>query len=361
MNTLMTPTPGEVDVYQGYITQMMSGLAPYRDYWFEYPPGLLPIAALPQMLITNPDYYFYAWRVVMLLVIAFCCYLIPRAKRTGAIDREEVEATENKQIFMLSTGVFEFLGILLASGLFLFHRYDFFVAAIVLFGVVAYRHKKYPLSMAMMVLGAFTKLYPILFVPILLYYTPIKEWVKTILIGLLVGVPLYLYWLPGLPRFLEFHGNKPVQIESIQGTYHRMKPIVYERFSYVYEGAESNKVWQYGLIALSLAYVIAMKKRITLEMSCTVVLTAFLIGGNIFSPQYMLWYASFVPFLPRVYSLHLIGITWLTAYYFNFYEAIIAKMAPETLLLTIRNSWLIGLFVQMITRKEIPWKNDQEN
>ncbi len=350
MNTLVGLTPGEVDVYQGYVTQMMSGLHPYRDFWFEYPPGLLPIAAIPQMMISNPDHYFIAWRIFMVATIAFCVYLIPKAKMKGAVVIEETSVVNipTGSFLGYSSGVFEFLAILLASGLFLFHRFDFFVAAIVLFGVVAYRHGKHSLAMMFMVLGAFTKLYPILFVPILLLYTPAKNWLKSIATMIVTGLPIYLYWKPGLAKFLEFHGDKPIQIESIQGMYHHMAPIVYERFSFVYENTHTDKVFQYGILLMSLAFVTLIRKKITFEIACTIVLTAFLIGGNIFSPQYMLWFASFVPFLPRIYSVNLVGLTWLTTYYFGYYDAIVAKLAPETILLTLRNVWLIGFFIKLL-------------
>lgn len=173
--------------------------------------------------------------------------------------------------------------------------------------------------------------------------------------SLIIALPLLWLWWPGIPRFLEFHGKKPLQIESIQGMYQSDQPIVYERFSYVYKDTKTNSYFQLGLVAIALIYslVKAKKDGWALPLSCTVVLSAFIIGGNIFSPQYLLWYASFIPFIPLHISLNLIGITWFTSFYFKYYKAITLKLWPESLLIPLRNVWLIGTFIKMLQYKQL--------
>lgn len=337
IDRLFMPTPGEVDVYQGYATQLLSGLAPYRDYWFEYPPGLLPIAVIPKLITSNPDAYFAVWVLMIAVAVGVSTWMIGQSR---------LKTTKG---FAGMT----FLAMCMAAGIFLTHRYDIFVACIVLWGVIAYRKGNTSLSMALMVLGAFTKLYPALFIPLLFIYTP-KKWAKLLATLVLTSTPFLYVWGPGIPRFLEFHGQKPVQIESVQGMLYRDTPIVYERFSYVYEDTKSNPYIQYGLVIGVLGMIAhqAIKKPRTMqfEIACMMMLSAFLIGGNIFSPQYMLWFASFIPFVSFPLALNFIGMTWLTSFYFRYYEAITLKLEPESLLLAIRNVWLVTVFIKMIRR-----------
>lgn len=149
MDRIITKTPGEVDVYQGYVEQMISGQVPYHDYWFEYPPGILPIALIPRLMTSDPTMYFFAWQILIVVVILLCWMAI--------------KDIYSRSITLMGSSMFAlFFALITSAGIFLFYRYDFLVAAIVLFSMFTYSRGKFSLSAALMTFAVFTKLYPII-------------------------------------------------------------------------------------------------------------------------------------------------------------------------------------------------------
>lgn len=334
---LYMPTPGEVDVYQGYVKQMFDGLFPYRDFWFEYPPGILLFGSIPRLISDNPDKYFAIWVAMLLVLVLVSSALVAwsRKKTTKGL-----------------SGV-AFIGMIMSSGIFFTHRYDTIVACIVLLAIVAFKKNRPALSAALMTVGAFTKLYPAIFIPVIFLHSQPKSWAKIAAAVVATAIPFLYIWWPGIGRFFEFHGEKPVQIESVQGMLHRDESVIYERFSYVYEGTKSDKRIQYIPMIATLALIagerlLKTKRKMKFEVAGALMLFAFVIGGNIFSPQYMVWFASFVPFLSPGIGISLVGITWLTTFYFRYYDAIVAQLRPEIWLLWLRNTWLVGTALRLL-------------
>ena len=356
MNTLIQQTPGEIDVYQSYTEQMFSGQTPYQDYWFEYPPGILALGSTAKIFSISPDHFFIVWQIMIFVAIAVAVSAIRKSLQIKPTIEESFQAylyPKSKVAFGEISGVMGFLAVVLSAGVFLTHRYDIFATIIVLFGVIAMRHKKYSWAVEMFWAGFLLKLYPIMFIPLAFIHAPRKEWGKMIVASILPILITYFVWTPvGVQKFLEFHSDKSVQIESIQGMLHRDKPIVFEKFSYVYENATPAKSWSLIFMSAMLVYCFVNRKKQQFAFQGFLLTLAFIITGNVFSPQYILWLASFVPFLNLSTGIAVAGLMYLTNYYFQFYDAIIAKSTLETLLLNIRNVFLILLFAFKLPQED---------
>lgn len=317
MNRLFYATPSEVSVYQGYANEWSWGLSPYRDYWFEYPPGILLLGRMPQLISHNPNHYFAIW-LCMIAISLLITYL----------------ALGRKALWILSAAF--------AAGILTTHRFDIFVTVIVALALQARKDKSLVASSALLTFGVFTKIYPIIPLLLLFVFSPMKDYKKILAGSLVVAIPMLYIWYPGVTRFIEFHGKKPVQIESIVVP-QNPGPVSYERFSWVHHETQPDKIKQAMIAIVGIATILVAKKYSDYETASYAGVLAFILAGNIFSPQYMLWLASFLPFIAAPIALSTLGLTWLTSIYFGYYDAIILGLKPERTLLDIRNWLLIRL------------------
>lgn len=322
MNQLIGPTPAEVSVYQGYLVDWSQGAA-YRDWWFEYPPGLLMLAKIPTLFTQNPEMYFVAW-LVMIIACALLTHLF--------LGRKAIWVT----------------AMALAGGLLTTHRFDIFVVFIVAWALQANRRHHTFIAAMLLTFGVFLKIYPIIPLMLLFLFRERKHFLSMAIGTLVVAVPMLIWWAPGIPRFLEFHGAKHVQIESAVIPKNH-GPVVYEKFSWVHEETDADRTAQAITIAVGLVGIafLRLTSRKHYELASYVGVLSFILSGNIFSPQYMLWLASFLPFLGQGIALATIGLTWMTKFYFeNFYQQIIDQTKPELSLLIWRNELLF--FIQRL-------------
>lgn len=318
MNRLIGPTPAEVSVYQGYLTDWANGAA-YRDWWVEYPPGLLLLAKTPTLFTQNPEMYFLTW-VAMIVT----CTLLTH-KFLG-----------KKAIWITAMAI--------AGGILTTHRFDIFVVFLVAWALEANKRNHTMVASALLTLGAFTKIYPAIPLILLFIFRERKHYLSMIIGAAVVSIPLLIWWAPGIPRFIEFHGNKHLQIEAVPVPKNPGE-VIYERFSYVYKDtkADKNEQLQYVIWGIAAIGLLRIASRKNYEIASYMGVLTFILTGNIFSPQYMLWLGSFLPWLPNYLRGITLGTTWLTSFYFtNYYEAIIQQLKPETMLVQIRNLILVG-------------------
>ena len=318
MNRLIGPTPAEVSVYQGYLADWANGAA-YRDWWVEYPPGLLLLAKTPTLFTQNPELYFVTW-VAMIVTCTLLTHLF----------------LGKKAIWITAMAI--------AGGILTTHRFDIFVVFLVAWAMEANRKHHTFIASALLTLGAFTKIYPLIPLLLLFIFRERKHYFSMIMGVTLVSLPLLIWWAPGIPRFIEFHGNKPLQIEAVPVPKNKGE-VIYERFSYVFKDTKADKAKQMQYVIWGLVAIAALRlaSRKNYEIASYVGVLTFILTGNIFSPQYTLWLGSFLPWLPSYLRGATLGATWLSSFYFtNYYEAIIQQLKPETTLVKIRNMILVG-------------------
>lgn len=322
--SIYQPTPAEVSVYQGYVKEWDSGLMPYRDYWFEYPPGLLFLAKIPTFFSSNPEHYFAIWLCMIAVGMGISFLVLGK-----------------KAIWLFAAA--------LAGGILATHRFDIFVVMIVAWAMQAARKDKNALAGVLLTIGVFMKVYPIIPLLLLFIFKETKHWKSIILSSGITGLLFLLVWFPGIPRFLEFHGKKPVQIESAVVPKNHGK-VVYQRFSWVFENTKPDVGKQLFIAAAGVHAIIMLRVlgRKNYETASFAGVLMFILMGNIFSPQYMLWLASFLPFMHYGYSLVTIVLIWLTQFYFQYYDRVIAQLSPEIYLVQIRNLSLryVLVFIQ---------------
>lgn len=317
MTRLFSQTPAEVSVYQGYVNEWMSGLAPYRDYWFEYPPGVLLLGRIPYFFSHNPNHYFALW-LCMILAALVITYI----------------SLGKKSIWIIAAAF--------AGGILTTHRFDIFVTILVALALEANKQNKRFSATALLTFGVFTKIYPIIPLVLLFLFRPVRDYKRLVAGVLAVAIPMLYIWYPGISRFIEFHGEKPVQIES---TVIPQNPgaVSYERFSWVHHATSADISKQAVFTVVGIIAILLAKKYSNYETASYIGVLTFVLSGNIFSPQYMLWLASFLPYISMHIGIVTILLTGLTSFYFQYYEAIIQGLRPEKTLLEVRNWALIRI------------------
>lgn len=81
-----------------------------------------------------------------------------------------------------------------------------------------------------------------------------------------------------------------------------------------------------------------------------VILLGAILASNTFSPQYLIWVAPFVAFLTHLEAGLFISASFMTWFYFRYWNDIVNLMPMAVSLLIIRNLLLIVLLLVSISR-----------
>ena len=141
-------------VYRGFAEPLLDGGLPYRDFAFEYPPLAAPLIALPGLLGTGEESFrraFAVWTLAGAAAVVLLCGALARA--TGGDPRRAMFAAA--------------LMPLLCGALVRTH-FDVFPVAILLGGLLLLCRDRPRAGLAVLGLGAMTKLFPLVAVPVAL-------------------------------------------------------------------------------------------------------------------------------------------------------------------------------------------------
>src|SRR5829696_2685009 len=147
-------TVNDLFVYRTFAEPFLSGALPYRDIALEYPPLAAPAIALPGVLGTGEEELRWAYAVWTLLgaaaVVVLCGAL---ARATGGDERRATVAAAL---------------IPLLCGALLRTHFDLFPVALLLGALLLLCHERPRSGMAVLGVGAMTKAFPLVAVPIAL-------------------------------------------------------------------------------------------------------------------------------------------------------------------------------------------------
>jgi hypothetical protein len=258
------------------------GLVPYRDFAVEYPPGALPVFALPSLVgdyATSFAWLMAACGIALVLVVA---------------------TIRRRAAFYVA------LAPVLAGSLIL-SRFDLWPALLAAAALAALLREHHRLGWALLGAAVAAKLWPLVFVPVALVWSARRGRAWAALAGLAVAaaafVPFAVIAPHGLWSSLSGQASRPLQIESLGAA-------ILTTFGHprVVTTHGSQNVAGHGLVAtvftlLQVAALVTLwiafargpatrERFLRYTAACVCAFVAF---GKVLSPQFLLWLIPLVP------------------------------------------------------------------
>jgi uncharacterized membrane protein len=269
--------------YHAYGDAMVHhGLVPYRDFAVEYPPGALPVFALPSFVGDYPS--SFAW------LMAACGVALVAV--VGTIRREAA--------FYVA-----FAPVL--AGSLILSRFDLWPALLTVAALAALLRGHHRLGWALLGAAVAAKLWPLVLVPVALAWSLRHGRARAPLAGLAVAAAVFLPFAlvapHGLWSSLSGQASRPLQIESLGAailTTFGHPRVVTAHGSQNLAGhgavAAAFAVLQVAvLVALWVAFARGPATRERFLRYAAACVCAFVAFGKVLSPQFLLWLIPLVP------------------------------------------------------------------
>jgi hypothetical protein len=282
-------------VYRSFAEPLLDGALPYRDFAFEYPPLAAPLIALPGLLGTGEESFRWAfaiWTLVGAAAVVLLCGALARA--TGGDARRA----------MLVAALMPFL-----CGAMVRTHFDVFPVAFLLGGLVLLIRERPRAGLALLGIGAVTKLFPLVAVPVAIAWLVGRGQRREALQGALacaaaiavVSIAAVAVSPDGAVDAVRYHLDRPVQVESSPAlvllgldaigvgdaqsvSSHRSDGLLHDATGPVSALFVGVLV---GLLALLAGRVGRTPRELVLASLAGVI--AFALLGKVLSPQFMIW------------------------------------------------------------------------
>jgi len=362
-----------------YASKVAHGLLPYRDFAVEYPPVGMVFITWPGLITSNPDVYYGVFVAEIILFDLAGLLII-----AGLVKHLGLRLWQTFGLYTLS---------LLAIGRIISIRYDLVPATLTLFALYVFIRGHHKIAWAVLAVGTFTKIYPVVIAPIFLLYhlrnNNKRELIKGIItftfISAVIVVPTVFLSPSGFLHSFTYQTERGLQLESTYASLLLVgKALGLTSLSIVNSfGSEgiispmANLMAQISpfLIFFSLITIYwlydqeqrgntSIKSKIgplnSLDAARIVkysnlAILVFIITNKVVSPQYIIWLYPLIPLLigrQRVMSWITFMIIGITTYFIYpvFYEAIIRGVYLAVALLVIRNVLLMVLVYFIVVK-----------
>ena len=406
---LTAPSP-DVRRYFELSNAWWRGLVPYAQFQMEYPPGALPLFALPQLFSASWGTYVSLFALGMLLVDLASVVLLLRLPALWAPPGAEAVAdAAGLQRDRRAQGALIaclYMGLTMALAQLPLERFDAVCTLLLLLWFTQTLRGRLWAADLCLALSIWIKLIGVILVPLYLAFVlvcqrgpgaPPQPWrtygrqIGRRLIGIgglstLLFLPTLIQAGSAITGFLTYHTQRGLQFESLPASIllglHRLGLIqagtIYARQSMCTEvvhpwtGAIVAAIPDCSLLALtgvSLVFGRRLWRSVDLATAqatfldgTLAVLLAFMLVNKVFSPQYLLWLGPFMVLLllrtDRTARSALLGLSvaWcITALFQRFYymNLLYIEPLPVALLLT-RNLLLLATLLQLLGLPPLP-------
>ena len=296
----------DIPVYETYGNAIERGSIPYRDFRLEYPPGALPVFALPAL--TSADGNQEAFRAAFeRLMAAFGVVAILLAGLLLA----GLQATRIRVVAAL--GAAALLPLLLGNVI--LTRFDLWPTALTLAALTALVWRRDRLGFGLLGVAVAAKLYPVVLVPLALSYVWRRRGRREAIVclGILAGV-VALAFLPflalapdGVAYSFGRQLGRPLQIESLGSSFFLAAHHLFGLEIEMRSGHGSQNLDGLGpavagvLLSIAQLAVLAwiwLRRPATAEELVrwsAAALVAFVTFGKMLSPQFLIWLVPLVP------------------------------------------------------------------
>jgi hypothetical protein len=202
----------DIPLYNFYADLFLDGVLPYREIGFEYPPLAAPLIALPGLVSLDPETYRYAFAVLGFVLAAGAMFATGRLAALGG-GREWVALL----VVALAP---------VATGAMIRTHFDLAPVVCLVVGLVAIGTGRSKTGFALFGIGGAIKLFPLVAVPIAVAWllgqgrrgeAATGLVVAAVVVALTVGAGIGLS-ADGAANAVEYHVDRPVQIESLPAT-----------------------------------------------------------------------------------------------------------------------------------------------
>jgi glycosyl transferase family 87 len=342
----------DVNVYRGYADALAAGREPYSGFAFEYP----PLALVPMWLAGLTDAGSYASYDVSFAVVMLAAALAVMML-TAALARER--ALTAAWIVALAP---------LLTGAVVRTHFDLVPVALLLGAILVLTRGRPTAGFALLGVGAMTKLFPALLVPVaaawLIASGRGREAARGLIAFAAVVAALSLPFLgQGYVDAYRYQLDRPVQIESTPAsvlfalggsevTGGPSVPDAYKSNGLVGGSADAVQALFTALLFAVLALVVGLVVRgppteDSLLIGSLAALLAFAALGKVLSPQFLIWLVPFAAIAwtrdERVLALMLGGAVLLTQLEFpGRYTSLVDQRTAVILLVAARNVLLLA-------------------
>jgi hypothetical protein len=362
----------DTPVYQRYGDAIWNGDVPYRDFAVEYPPGALPMFAIPALAKTGEGQivssgFKAAFETMMWLCGVAMLFGMAIALRALRADGRRLWAAL----------AFSALAPL-ALGSVMLSRFDLWPIAFVMAALAALVADRLRLGSGLLGLGIAVKIFPGVFVPLALAYV----WRRcgrreAVVCAAIVCTAVAVIFLPfvalspgGVLHSLTGQLSRPLQIESLGSAL-----LLAAHHAWGYRVTMESSHGSQNLVGhgphvaatvLSVLQVIALlavwvvfargpATRERLVLASGAALTAFIAFAKVFSPQFLVWLIPVVPLVRGrrgLVSSAVLGVSLvLTQLWFPFrYWKLVNDFAPlPSWLVLARDVLMLALFAMLLS------------
>jgi Glycosyltransferase family 87 len=291
--------PGDTGVYDDYGRKLVEqGLIPYKDFFSEYPPGTVPVFALP-VLIWNAHYVlvFKIWMALCAVGFTACSVWVLRRLDLGRI---------------------RLLPIVIAPVLFgpvFLNRYDPLVAFLVSLSLVMLLRGGEKTTGALLGVGTAMKLYPAVVMPLVVRRMALLGRASRafVVAGAVLTLPFFALAPGGVGYSLKVQLGRDLQIESLGSSI--LLALSKLGIHHVQWGTGKNQPGSINLggslpdavgllssiVAVVLVLLVAWEywrgpdDDARLVTAFVAAIAGFMIFGKVLSPQYLTWLVPLVP------------------------------------------------------------------
>jgi len=339
---------GDIELYFQWVEAVLSGRAPYIDFLVPYPPVALLVTLLPGVIARSYIVYLLAYSLLMFVAVGVLFALTESYARL-------TNQNPKQALGWLTAFLTPLAGLVI-------WRFDVLVAVTILGALVLLLRGRSGAAGAVAALGALVKLVPalVLAVPILRFHREPRPALRSVLSFVLtVSVAFagwYAYAGPALAASFRIHSQRGLEFGSLpaglllllgqfvpQST--RListNPCICLEVDHAWAPALAAAALPLQALALSLAalWVVFQKQRNDAR-DLAVLLFAYILTGKVFSPQYLIWTAPFVAFLPRLRWPFLVASILTTAVFPIAFGLIASQVAWPIVALNVRNAILV--------------------
>jgi uncharacterized membrane protein len=355
---------GDVYYYREIGRRIAHGQIPYHDFYLEYPPGAVPVFALPSLL--SQSHYFLIFKLLMTAcAVAAAVAGIALLERIGTSS-----STVWRAALVLGLSP-------LALGPLFLNRYDLWPAVLVAVSLLALIADRPRLAFALLAVATVAKIYPLAVLPVGLVHVwrargreeALRALAAFVVVGLVLTVPFAIFGFGGLGYSFYIQATRDLQVESLGaqllaaaghlGVYHPVvvtgKPgsqnLVGSAADAV--GFLSSTVQAVAVLGVAWLYRRWPNDPHRLVLAVAAAVVAFVAFGKVLSPQYLVWLIPLVPLVDLgigVAASCLLAIA-LVMTQLSFYDSDhVAHLGTISWLVLARNLVFVALFAVLAQR-----------
>jgi hypothetical protein len=356
----------DTPVYEGYGSQIDDGKLPYRDFALEYPPGALPVFAVPALGDAGSETFrvrfealmaFFGEAMIVCVAIALVALGAGRKRLVGALG-------------------FVALAPLLLGPVVL-SRFDLWPAALVAAALAALLSGRLRLGHVALGAAIAAKLYPVVLAPVAVAYVWRRQGRREALVCAaalaavvgLVFAPFLVLAPAGVWHSLWDQASRPLQIESLGAglllvAHHVFGTAIAVESSHGSQNLDGSApdvlataqslLQAAALVTVWVLFARGPARPDRLVLASAAAIVAFIGLGKVLSPQFLIWLIPVVPLVRGRRGLVATGLLGtalvLTQLWFpyRYWQLALELGTLESWLVLARDLTLVALFVVLL-------------